>query len=80
MWRENFEVYGPRKVWRQLNREGHPVARCTVARLIALMERCAQPVAYSGPYHGELEARTAMASVPLRPAAEITPDRLPNSA
>ena len=23
VWRENFEVYGVRKVWRQLNREGH---------------------------------------------------------
>jgi hypothetical protein len=26
---ENFGVYGARKVWRQLNREGHRVARCT---------------------------------------------------
>jgi transposase InsO family protein len=31
---ENFEVYGPRKVWRQLNREGIGVARCTVERLM----------------------------------------------
>jgi putative transposase len=30
----NFGVYGARKVWRQLNREGHPVARCTVERLM----------------------------------------------
>ena len=35
VWRENFEVYGVRKVWRQLNREGIAVARCTVARLMA---------------------------------------------
>jgi transposase InsO family protein len=34
VWRENFEVYGVRKVWRQLNREGIDVARCTVARLM----------------------------------------------
>jgi transposase InsO family protein len=34
VWRENFEVYGARKVWRQLNREGHGVARCTVERLM----------------------------------------------
>ena len=27
---ENFEVYGARKVWRQLRREGERVARCTV--------------------------------------------------
>ena len=31
---ENFGVYGVRKVWRQLKREGHDVARCTVARLM----------------------------------------------
>ncbi|WP_425299416.1 IS3 family transposase [Nocardia cyriacigeorgica] len=32
--RENFGVYGARKVWLQLNREGYPVARCTVERLM----------------------------------------------
>ena len=31
---ENFGVYGVRKVWRQLLREGHQVARCTGARLM----------------------------------------------
>ena len=31
---ENFGVYGVRKVWRQLLREGFAVARCTVARLM----------------------------------------------
>jgi transposase InsO family protein len=31
---ENFGVYGVRKVWRQMNREGFVVARCTVARLM----------------------------------------------
>ena len=31
---ENFQVYGVRKVWRQLQREGEEVARCTVARLM----------------------------------------------
>ncbi len=30
----NFGVYGVRKVWRQLQREGFDVARCTVARLM----------------------------------------------
>jgi transposase InsO family protein len=34
VWRENFQVYGARKVWRQLSREGHGVARCTVERLM----------------------------------------------
>ena len=32
---ENFEVYGARKVWRQMVREGFTVARCTVERLMA---------------------------------------------
>ena len=32
---ENFGVYGARKVWRQLHREGFSVARCTVERLMA---------------------------------------------
>ncbi len=32
---ENFEVYGARKVWRQMVREGFNVARCTVERLMA---------------------------------------------
>jgi transposase InsO family protein len=32
---ENFEVYGARKVWRQMLREGFTVARCTVERLMA---------------------------------------------
>jgi putative transposase len=31
---ENFQVYGARKVWRQLRREGFTVARCTVERLM----------------------------------------------
>src|SRR5262245_20174852 len=34
VWRENREVYGVRKVWKQLKREGQAVARCTVARLM----------------------------------------------
>ena len=34
---ENFGVYGARKVWRQLCREGVAVARCTVERLMRAM-------------------------------------------
>jgi putative transposase len=34
VWREHREVYGVRKVWKQLRREGYAVARCTVARLM----------------------------------------------
>ncbi len=34
VWDENFQVYGARKIWHQLNREGIEVARCTVERLM----------------------------------------------
>ena len=34
---DNFQVYGVRKVWRQLLREGESVARCTVERLMRAM-------------------------------------------
>ena len=37
MFKENFRVYGVRKVWRQLRRERFDVARCTVARLMRAM-------------------------------------------
>ena len=31
VWRENRQVYGVRKVWKQLKREGIEVARCTLS-------------------------------------------------
>lgn len=34
VWEDNFRVYGARKVWRQLLREGIGIARCTVERLM----------------------------------------------
>jgi putative transposase len=34
VWQANLQVYGADKVWRQLNREGVRVARCTVERLM----------------------------------------------
>ncbi len=37
VWKGNLQVYGVRKVWRQLNREGIRVARCTVERLMREM-------------------------------------------
>lgn len=37
VFEQNFCVYGVRKVWRQLKREGFDVARCTVARLMRSM-------------------------------------------
>jgi transposase InsO family protein len=37
VWKENQSVYGARKVWKQMKREGFGVARCTVERLMAQM-------------------------------------------
>ena len=35
--RENYNVYGARKIWRQLKREGYEVAKCTIERLMRAM-------------------------------------------
>ncbi len=37
VWKENRSVYGARKVWLQMKREGFAVARCTVERLMSQM-------------------------------------------
>lgn len=37
VWDENEQVYGPRKVWKELRRKGVSVARCTVARVMRAM-------------------------------------------
>jgi len=34
VWQVNLQVYGADKVWKQMNREGMAVARCTVERLM----------------------------------------------
>ncbi|MFF9143223.1 IS3 family transposase [Streptomyces albogriseolus] len=34
VYTSNYRVYGARKIWRELNRQGHRVARCTVERLM----------------------------------------------
>jgi hypothetical protein len=44
VWNTNFQVYGVRKVWRQLQREAIAAPRCQVARLMKRMGwrvRCA---------------------------------------
>jgi putative transposase len=64
----NFQVYGVRKVWRQLKREGHGVARCTVARLMkkmALQGDPRRPCAHDGERQGHaLPARSRQSPVP----------------
>ena len=67
VWRENFEVYGPRKVWRQLNREGHTVARCTVARLMSDLGLC-------GAVRGRRFKTTVSADVADRPTDLVQRD------
>ncbi|MCA1736253.1 MAG: IS3 family transposase [Actinobacteria bacterium] len=37
VWENNYRAYGAPRVWRQLGREGHLIARCTVERLMAEM-------------------------------------------
>lgn len=37
VWDANFQVYGAKKVWKELQREGVRVARCTVVRLMGAM-------------------------------------------
>jgi len=61
---ENFSVYGVRKVWHELNRQGHGVARCTVERLM-------RELGLSGAVRGK-KFRTTVAD----PAADRAPDLL----
>jgi putative transposase len=58
---ENFAVYGARKVWRALHRDGTPVARCTVERLMR-----AQGLA--GAVRGKARRTTVPAPAASRPA------------
>ena len=37
VWQANKRVYGADKVWKQMNREGDVIARCTVERLMRRM-------------------------------------------
>ena len=62
IWNENLEVYGAKKVWKQLHREGIPVARCTVARLM-----CALGL------RGAVRGRSVRTTIP-EPAAERPAD------
>ncbi len=70
VFEENFQVYGVRKIWRQLGREGIAVARCTVARLMRTMEL--QGVEYQefGDQRHAASLEAAIAAVP-RLAAEL---------
>jgi len=73
---DNYGVYGARKVWLQLNREGTPVARCTVERLMRELD-------LAGARRGKRVRTTVPAADAARPAdlvrrqfSPAAPDRL----
>ncbi len=63
--RENYGVYGARKVWRQLAREGIPAARCTVERLMRQLGLA-----------GAVRGRSRRTTVPASPAVARPADLL----
>jgi putative transposase len=63
---ENYQVYGARKVWEELHRQGHQVARCTVERLM-------RRTGLRGVSRGRVKRCT---TVPDRAAAAARPDLL----
>jgi putative transposase len=65
--RDNFGVYGVRKVWRTLNREGVPVARCTVARNMTAL-------GLAGAVRGKKKRTTISADVGPRPLDRLDRD------
>ena len=67
VWKENLQVYGVRKVWRQLHREGAVVARCTVARLMS-------DLGLAGAVRGKRIRTTVPADVAARPGDLVKRD------
>ena len=66
VWHGEREVYGARKVWKQLQRENEPVARCTVERLM-------RQLGLHGVRRGRKFKRTTCpTSVPVRPPDLVT--------
>ena len=61
VWDEHHHVYGARKVWKQLTREGRTVARCTVGRLMRVM-------GLAGAVRGRAWITTTQAGESPRPA------------
>jgi transposase InsO family protein len=67
VWDENYRVYGAHKVWKQLNREGFKVARCTVARLM-------RELGIRGVVRGKKVKTTIPAGIDARPADRVNRD------
>ena len=66
IYNANYQVYGARKIWEELHRQGHRVARCTVERLM-------RGLGIRGVSRGRARRRT---TVPDRAAAAARPDLL----
>ncbi|MGW2353519.1 IS3 family transposase [Actinacidiphila glaucinigra] len=64
VYASNYRVYGARKIWRVLNRQGHAVARCTVERLMRELGIA-----------GAVRGRKVVTTIPDQ-AAERAPDLL----
>ena len=64
VWQENFCVYGARKIWRQMNREGFGIARCTVERLM-------RKVGIAGVTRGQKKRRTTVVDDALERPADL---------
>ena len=64
---EHFGVYGARKVWRQLRREGVAVARCTVERLMG-------ELGLRGAVRGKTRRTTTPDTTTARPADLVERD------
>ncbi|MGW2512366.1 IS3 family transposase [Streptomyces scopuliridis] len=64
VYASNYRVYGARKIWRELNRQEHAVARCTVERLM-------RELGITGAVRGRKVITTITG-----PAAERAPDLL----
>ena len=67
VWRVNRQVYGVRKVWKQLNREDIDVARCTVERLM-------REIGLEGVVRGRKFKTTIPDEAALRPADLVDRD------
>jgi putative transposase len=73
IWTANYRVYGARKVWLQLNREGIPIARCTVERLM-------RELGLDGARRGGKKRRTTIADPSAARAADLVRRRFTPAA
>jgi putative transposase len=73
VWQANQCVYGAKKVWKQLRREGFAVARCTVARLMKVLGL--EGARRGGAFRITTEADTSRAQPPDRVERNFTAER-----